>query len=558
MLKRYIGVLLCVTLVAVLFGCASGEPVEIPAADQPLVEDEAILPDTQRIGSPHYIYLDDLQALHDAFAVYAIPMAIGISWGNAYEIFPEDLIRQYGLNNIFPIGAVVYEDFEWETGTFFDPLIDEEVEFSQPFYMRNAEQLEQEIQRHFDVSADHLRSSRDFEPEREAYRFWMTGEGGGLSELVRAEFDSEANLLVLYFEVVAGFSQNPNYRDMHEINVNRLAIRLREGGTGDTWILPVSGDFMFLSNESWWILRCPETGEEVPTPNALAQLEDSAVIYVPDDGVVVDFIPGDGPTLFVPDWEGIVRRAQEIDAFLEQYMTREWIEQELGVAPTRVYSWSSLMPFYRYDLMTEPGYLSPSVFKEDIDFYGLLAGRVGIIVLVTYDDNGGAWTFEVWHPTAYGAVRHHPGAWGGQGWENRYAIAWHRIFPEPPSAARTAEITQRADRLSGFLQLGLSREAVWREMGMAPVVVNSASSGLLMYRFDLMAVPGYDFHSDVDEADLEGLRAGNVGITVFVDFDSNDAVDWFSFVFYLGESNFLGRDSQGREIPFRWSWDFVQ
>jgi len=52
-----------------------------------------------------------------------------------------------------------------------------------------------------------------------------------------------------------------------------------------------------------------------------------------------------------------------------------------------------------------------------------------------------------------------------------------------------------------------------------------------MYRFALMAVPGYDFHSEIDKADLEGLRASNVGVTVFVGFDSNDAVDWFSFVF---------------------------
>jgi len=79
-----------------------------------------------------------------------------------------------------------------------------------------------------------------------------------------------------------------------------------------------------------------------------------------------------------------------------------------------------------------------------------------------------------------------------------------------------------------------------------------------MYRFDLMAVPGYDFHSDVDMSDLEGLRAGRVGIIAFVDFDDNDAVRSFSFDFYLGEGNFLRRDSRGREIPMRWSWDFVQ
>jgi len=382
-------------------------------------------------------------------------MLIGFSWYDYLD--HHGLVLQYGYRNVFAEGAVAYEDLEWEVTTFWDELLGEEVESRSPLYMRDAVQLEQEIQRHFDISTEQLRTSLLFVSERNAYRFNMSGIGGGPGfELVGAEFSSAENLLVLILEADYG-PADFGHSEFHEINVNRLSVRLRQVGTGTEWILPVSGEFMFIGNESTRILRHPETGEEMPSPYAAPQPEAPEVIYLPDedDRVYVDFIPGDGATLFVPDWEGIVRRAQEIDAFLEQYMTRQWIEQELGVRPVRVYSESGGLPFYRYDLMTEPGYVSPSMFKEDIDFYGLLAGRVGIIVLVTYDDNGGARTFEAWHPTAYGAVRHHPGAWGGQGWENRQAIAWHRIFPEPPSSARTAEITQRADQLSDFLRPGL-------------------------------------------------------------------------------------------------------
>ena len=258
-------IMLGLILSAMVLGCATEETTEAqpPPVTPPIAD--ASPPEVQMIGSPHYIDLDDFEALFDTFANYAVLGAIGFSWDSPYQISPDGLVWMYSLLNVHPSGAVVYEDLEWEGAS--------------PFYYRDAQRLEEGLQQFFDVSAEHLRQSQHYVPERSAYRFHMGGIGGGPgAEMVRAEFANETNLLVLYLETDLGFADF-GLSDMLEIVVNRLTIRLREGGTGDPWILPVSGDFMFVRNEASWILRHPETGVETPGVEPMVE------IPAPDDMV---------------------------------------------------------------------------------------------------------------------------------------------------------------------------------------------------------------------------------------------------------------------------------
>jgi len=162
---------------------------------------------------------------------------------------------------------------------------------------------------------------------------------------------------------------------------------------------------------------------------------------------------------------------------------------------------------------------------------------------------------EIWHGTPEGAVWFSSTRFGREGGQT---IAWNRIFPQMPSDAYLASIAERADEITAFLQVGLSREAVERELEVTPVSVRTKYSGLPVYRFDLMAVPGYEFIYEYELGDWEGLRAGEVGIIVFVSYDNSDAVERFSLTFYSGDSNFRGRDSFWGETRFSWRWFFIQ
>ena len=80
-------------------------------------------------------------------------------------------------------------------------------------------------------------------------------------------------------------------------------------------------------------------------------------------------------------------------------------------------------------------------------------------------------------------------------------------------------IARRAAELADFLQSGLDRADVERELGVDPVRILTRFDVTTSYRFDLMTVPGYEFVSDLQEPDFEGLRTGDVGIVVFASFN---------------------------------------
>jgi len=406
LLRKPVGILLLgIILAGVLFGCTAGESAEIPA------DDEIILPEAQHgIGSPHYIALDDFEALFDTFVRPVISGVIGFSWDDPYEISPDRFVWMYGYVNVFPTGAVAYEDIDWQTGTFFDELEGEEREWRAPFYYRDALLLEQYIQYFFDVSAEHLRLSQWYNSERNAYRFNLGGIGSGpWTEIVRAEFDDQTNLLVIYMETDLGFADFGR-SDMREIVTNRLTIKLREGGTGDTWILPVSGDFMFLSNESSRLYRDPVTGMEmIPAEPDVIMPDD-----IPVDMVELEYV-GHITAGFFPDWEAITQRANELVEFFETNLpagiSLEDAKRELGVEPANILFDDTVRQYlYAFDLMTGPGY-RPLLYRFHssspeigINHEWLRAGYIGVqVVLHVPESEDDVLHLSIGHGDPYGA-----------------------------------------------------------------------------------------------------------------------------------------------------------
>ena len=88
---------------------------------------------------------------------------------------------------------------------------------------------------------------------------------------------------------------------------------------------------------------------------------------------------------------------------------------------------------------------------------------------------------------------------------------------------------RRGGELADFMQVGLSRADVERELGMPPTGrVYAGYDGRPWYRYDLMTAPGYEFTDTHDNIDLAGLRAGHVGVIVFVYYDSQGNVYMYS------------------------------
>ena len=262
---------------------------------------------------------------------------------------------------------------------------------------------------------------------------------------------------------------------------------------------------------------------------------------------------------FLTDWDAITHRAAELADFLQSGISRESVESELGVTPVRVLIMpGDNMPTYRFDLMVAPGY----EFVSDLavpDFEGLRARDVGIIVFVNYDYRGvyedRLGLFEVWYASADGVIRFTNAGWGlGE------TIAWHRIFPEVPiDADRLLNIAERSREISDFIRLGLSRDVLERELGVIPVRVYAAYDGTPMYRYDLFASHEYTFEpifsfyhgTLVSSTDFVGLRMGDVGVTVVVSYDSEDAVDRYH-VRYVRLDGIGHFDCLGRRYTIPW------
>ena len=258
-------------------------------------------------------------------------------------------------------------------------------------------------------------------------------------------------------------------------------------------------------------------------------------------------IPAPPPVSF-----SIAQRADELVHFLSSRPSRAAVEKELGVVPARA-PW---VPdgdtfWYRFDLAAVSGYEFISGFDEP-DFEGMRAGYVEIIVFLDYTDEDRLRIFNVWY-VGDGGVHHFNHNW----YESKF-IEWHRIFPELPiSAERKAEVALRAEEISDFLQIGLSRDAVEKELAVIPARVLPANGGGrtfglgYWYRFDLMTAPDYEFTSEFDSIDIEGLLAGYVGIIVFVTYDSEDMVDSFSLQYVVANGiNQVGSQWRSRILPW--------
>ena len=252
----------------------------------------------------------------------------------------------------------------------------------------------------------------------------------------------------------------------------------------------------------------------------------------------------------------IAQRAYELASFLRGAPSRAHVEREIGVTPARFpIGPDGINSLYRFDLFTVPGYewIYECGFEfRGPDFEGLRAGDVGIIVLLDYNAQDRIRVFDVWYVGADGVN------WFVHNFPERQVIEWRRIFPELPiSAERKSEVALRAEEISDFLQIGLSRDAVEKELTVIPARVIPSNGGgrtlgpEYLYRFDLMTAPDYEFISEFDAIDIEGLLAGHVGIIVFVTYDSEDMVHSFG-IWYVVDNGINQVGSHWRSELMPW------
>lgn len=129
------------------------------------------------------------------------------SWTDANALDAEGFVTMYGYAQVWNADIPERElIFEGEV----------------PYYDADGITLEQYVQSYFDVSTDHLRSSKKYDPQKQTYRFNMSGVGFAYDPQVKhAEYDEAKKELILYID--GGFEEN---RD----EAAALTIRLEQDG----------------------------------------------------------------------------------------------------------------------------------------------------------------------------------------------------------------------------------------------------------------------------------------------------------------------------------------
>jgi len=108
------------------------------------------------------------------------------SWSNAEELLPDNFITMYGYSAV------------WSANI---PESEIENENEIPYYYEDANKLEDYVQHYFDVSTEHLRKATEYSPERNAYRFNMSGVGFVYDpQVLRAEYDNATGELLLHID----------------------------------------------------------------------------------------------------------------------------------------------------------------------------------------------------------------------------------------------------------------------------------------------------------------------------------------------------------------------
>lgn len=145
------------------------------------------------------------------------------SWESAEELDPDLLINFFVALSQEPYNETEIKDDEWEK----DEII---VSILMP-----ADEVEPAIQRHFDVSTDHLRSGMFYIEEKDAY--WL----GGLGSVANArivESQVDGTIHTIHYEL---------YHDIEPSGSGILRVDMREGN-----------DYRYLSNEFIPVPLTPE------------------------------------------------------------------------------------------------------------------------------------------------------------------------------------------------------------------------------------------------------------------------------------------------------------
>ena len=202
--------LLILVLAMLLTACNSTMPVTSSSSKaEPDIASGVIAPE---------INLSDLDELRD---IYLWPAAFLYgatqhSWEDAEEFLPETFITMYGYSVVW-CADIPQSSIEFEDGT--------------PCYYEDAALLENYVQRYFDVHVKHLQSAAEYNAERKAYCFDMSGVGFSYDpQVLRAEYDKDIGELVLYID--------SGYEEDRVNEAAALRIQLKENGefkyTGNT------------------------------------------------------------------------------------------------------------------------------------------------------------------------------------------------------------------------------------------------------------------------------------------------------------------------------------
>lgn len=192
-MKKTATMLLCICILAIAGGCSKGEVKGETAPSQGSASSSAPAETTAPSAPP--VDLGNLENLRDT---YLMPIlfsgATRESWSDANTLDAQSLVNMYGFAQVWNANIP-------ESEMVFENAI--------PYYYVREAILEEYVTNYFIVSVEHLHTSEDYDAEKKAYKFNMSGVGFAYNPQVkRGEYDDIKRQLNLYID--SGFDENTN------------------------------------------------------------------------------------------------------------------------------------------------------------------------------------------------------------------------------------------------------------------------------------------------------------------------------------------------------------
>lgn len=212
-MKRICCMVLGIALLVSLAGCSDKDVQSVVCEDRSSqvslsTSSSSSLP----VPVPSSLTAPDVTDLEKLYELYMNPVifsrATRVTWTDANTLDATSFVRMYGYTQVWN-ATIPDSEMVMENGT--------------PYYYVDAATLEHYVTTYFDVSTDHLRSSGDYDTEKQAYKFNMDGVGFAYDpQIMRAEYDDTKHTLTLYLD--SGREDNRN-------EVAAIAILLKEDGS---------------------------------------------------------------------------------------------------------------------------------------------------------------------------------------------------------------------------------------------------------------------------------------------------------------------------------------